>query len=97
MLTDLTSKRRGKLNWRWTGFFAAGLVMHQMGGFDRDRLKQELLPEGFEPGTMIAIGHPGDPEELPENLREREHQPRKRKLLSEVVFGPDWGEPASFV
>jgi nitroreductase len=77
--------------------FAAGLVMHQMGGFDRHRLKQELLPEGFEPGTMIAIGYPGDPEELPENLREREHQPRKRKLLSEVVFGPDWGEPASFV
>ncbi len=77
--------------------FAAGLVMHQMGGFDRKRLKQELLPEGFEPGTMIAVGYPGDPEELPENLREGETRPRKRKLLSEVVFGPAWGEPASFV
>ncbi len=77
--------------------FAAGLVMHQMGGFDSARLKQELLPDGFEPGTMIAIGYPGDPKDLPENLREGEQQPRQRKLLSEVVFGPDWGEPASFV
>ena len=77
--------------------FAAGLVMHQMGGFDRGRLKLELLPEGFEPGTIIAIGYPGDPDELPDDLREREAQPRVRKLLSEVVFGPHWGEPASFV
>jgi nitroreductase len=77
--------------------FAAGLVMHQMGGFHRDRLKQELLPEGFEPGTMIAIGYPGNPDELSEDLREREFQPRTRKLLSEIVFGPHWGEPASFV
>jgi nitroreductase len=77
--------------------FAAGLVMHQMGGFDRERLKQELLPEGFEPGTMIAIGYPGDPEELTEKQREAENRPRVRKQLSEVVFGPDWGEPASFV
>lgn len=77
--------------------FAAGLVMHQMGGFDRGRLKQEHLPEGFEAGTMIAIGHPGDPEELPEDLRERERQPRQRKLLSELVFGSQWGEPTSFV
>lgn len=77
--------------------FAAGLVMHQMGGFDRERLEKDLLPEGFASGTMIAIGYPGDPEELPENQREGETRPRVRKLLSEVVFGPDWGEPASFV
>lgn len=77
--------------------FSSGLVMHQMGGFDRERLEKELLPDGFASGTMIAIGYPGDPEQLPEKLRERERQPRTRKLLSEVVFGPDWGEPASFV
>ena len=74
--------------------FAAGLVMHQMAGFDRERLQRELLPDGFEPGAMTAIGYPGDPEALPENLREREEAPRKRKPLGEIVFGPTWGEPA---
>ncbi|MGD2154832.1 MAG: nitroreductase family protein [Gemmatimonadales bacterium] len=77
--------------------FAAGLAMHQMGGFDRERLKRELLPDGFEPGTMIAIGYPGDTQQLHADLREAETRPRERKLLSEVVFGPAWGEPASFV
>lgn len=77
--------------------YASGLVMHQMGGFERERLKQELLPEGFEPGTMIAVGYPGDPQQLDERLREREQAPRRRKLLSELVFGPAWGEPAPFV
>ncbi len=77
--------------------YAAGLVMHQMAGFDRERLKRELLPDGFEPGTMIAIGYPGDPDALPEKQRERERQPRRRRPLSELVFGSAWSEPASFV
>jgi len=77
--------------------FAAGLLLHQMAGFDRERLKRELLPEGFEPGTMTVIGYPGDPGELPEKLQEREEAERKRKPLTEVVFGPDWGEPAGWV
>ncbi len=77
--------------------FALGLVMHQMGGFDRDRLKRDLIPEGFEPGTMTVIGYPGDLEQLPEDLAERERAPRQRRPLAELVFSRHWGEPASFL
>lgn len=77
--------------------YAAGLVMHQMGGFDAPRLKEELLPEGFEPGTMTAIGYPGDVDQLPEKHLKGETAPRRRKALSEIAFGAKWGEPASFL
>lgn len=66
--------------------FALGLVVHQMEGFDHERAKRELLPDGFEPGTMSAIGYLGDPDTLPEKLRERELRPRVRKPLGEIVF-----------
>ncbi|GBD32579.1 malonic semialdehyde reductase RutE [bacterium HR33] len=74
--------------------FAMGLVMHQMEGFDRERAKRELLPEGFEPGTMSAIGYLADPETLPERLRERELRPRTRKPLGEIVFPLSGASPA---
>jgi hypothetical protein len=34
---------------------------------------------------MVAVGKPGNKEELPEKLREREF-PSARKKLSEIVF-----------
>lgn len=74
-----------------------GLIMHQMAGFDHERLKRELLPDGFEPGVMSAIGYPANPEEIPTEVRERPRQPRTRRLLPQFVFGPRWGEPASFL
>ncbi len=66
--------------------FALGLVVHQMEGFDHERARRELLPDGFEPGTMLAIGYLGDPGMLPEKLRERELRARVRKPLRELVF-----------
>lgn len=77
--------------------FAMGLVLHQMAGFDREGIKRDLLPEGFEPGVMTAIGYPGEPEQLPEKLQARERRPRNRRHLAEFVFGPEWGQPASFI
>ncbi|UCC49859.1 MAG: nitroreductase, partial [Gemmatimonadota bacterium] len=70
---------------------------HQMGGFDRDRLNRDLIPEGFEPGTMTVIGYPGDIEKLPEDLAERERAPRQRRPLGELAFSRHWGESPSFV
>jgi len=70
--------------------FAEGLVVHPMAGFDADRLKEELLPDGFEPGAMTAIGYPGDPEALPEKLRAAEARARERRSLSSLVLGEDW-------
>lgn len=77
--------------------YRQGLVMHQMAGFDHGRLKEELLPEGFEPGAMAVIGHPGSPDDLPDDLREKEGRPRVRKPLDEIVFGLEWDVPAGFL
>lgn len=70
---------------------AAGLQIHQMGGFSADRARQILeIPEDYEPVSMIAVGYPGDADELPEDLRQRELAPRKRRPLAELVFEGKW-------
>jgi hypothetical protein len=45
----------------------------------------------------MAIGYPGNPESLPEKLRDRELAPRARKPLGEFVMTGSWGHTASFV
>ncbi|MDZ7778437.1 MAG: nitroreductase family protein [Gemmatimonadota bacterium] len=74
--------------------YAEGLVAHQMAGFERERFRDELVPDGFEVGSMTALGYPGDPEDLDEKLRAGELSPRQRKSLDDLVFGAEWGEPA---
>lgn len=80
--------------------FHRGLVMHQMAGFDRERLRDELLPDGHEPGSMWAIGYPGGPEDvaaLPERKRAGETAERTRRPADEMVFGGEWGRAARFL
>lgn len=56
-----------------------GLNVHQMGGFDRQRATVNLnVPDTHEVAVMIAVGYSGDPDMLPENLKERELSPRER-------------------
>jgi len=70
---------------------ALGLVAHQMGGFDGKRLAERFdIPEEYTPMAMIAIGHPGDPADLPEALREKELAPRRRQALDEIAFSGRW-------
>lgn len=72
---------------------ALGLQVHQMAGFDRERARALLaIPEGFEPIAAMAVGYPGEPELLPEPLRERERAPRRRLPMSELIHGGTWGE-----
>ncbi len=50
-----------------------GLVVHAMGGFDDARAREATgAPEGVHLNCMIAVGHPGRVEDLPERLRARE-------------------------
>jgi len=64
-----------------------GLNVHQMGGYDRQKAKENLnIPDTFELGVIMAIGYPGDPEMLPENLKQRELAPRHRHLQEEFVL-----------
>jgi nitroreductase len=72
---------------------ALGLALHQMGGFDMERAREEFqIPEGYEPVAAIAVGYPGDPASLPEGLRARASAPRTRRELKEFVFTGRWGK-----
>lgn len=67
-----------------------GLHVHPMAGFDKKRAREEFsIPESYQPMVMIAVGYPGDLDDLPEDLREREVKPRERKPLDRIV---SWGE-----
>ncbi|MBV5261139.1 nitroreductase family protein [Synechococcus moorigangaii CMS01] len=71
---------------------AMGLRVRQMGGFDKEKARTVYnIPAGFDPAAAVAIGYPGDLNELPEALQEREQMPRSRKPLTEVVFTQAWG------
>jgi nitroreductase len=73
---------------------ALGLGAHQMAGFDADRARAEFaIPEGFTPMAMIALGHPGAIDDLPEPLRQRERARRERRPLAEIAFAGAWNRP----
>jgi nitroreductase len=71
---------------------ALGLVAHPMAGFDIEKARADLgLPSRYEPVAMTAVGYPGDLNELPDYLQQREVKPRERKPLAEIAFSGRWG------
>jgi nitroreductase len=77
---------------------ALGLFVHQMAGILPDKVRALYgVPEQYEPVAAIALGYPGDPQSLPERLRNRELAPRERKPLTEFVFTGRWGQPSPIV
>lgn len=72
---------------------ALGLVAHQMGGFNPDQAKATFnIPADHVCMAMIAVGHPGSVEALPEALREKEQAARQRKPLAQIAFAGVWGQ-----
>lgn len=66
--------------------YSAGIYSHVMGGFDRNKTRDVFgIPEGYEPVCMIALGYPGNAEQLEEPFRTRETAPRSRKPLTEFL------------
>lgn len=64
---------------------AMGLVCHGMAGFDRSKARAALgVPEDHDVEVMIAVGHPGRIEELPESYQEMDRNPSGRKSLDEI-------------
>jgi nitroreductase len=62
---------------------AMGLIAHGMEGFDYTKARQELsIPDEYTVEAMVAIGRPGNKEDLPEELQKRE-EPSDRKPSSE--------------
>ena len=63
-----------------------GLVCHGMAGFNRGQARSQLnVPDDYEVEAMIAIGHPGDPDLLPENYRAMDLEVSGRKPVAEIA------------
>lgn len=68
---------------------AMGLVVHGMAGFDRQRAGEALrAPADTGVEAMVAIGHPGDPARLPDELRAREVPSGRRPIAEFAGAGP---------
>jgi nitroreductase len=66
---------------------ALDLYVHNMAGFSAEKARELFnLPPDVEPVTMIAVGYLGDPEHLPEPLKERELAQQQRKTIEELVL-----------
>lgn len=65
-----------------------GLVVHGMAGFDYDRARVDLgVPEDYAVEAMIAAGHPGRLEDLPEKYRPREVKSTRQPVQESVFEG----------
>jgi nitroreductase len=65
-----------------------GLVVHGMEGFDYERARTDLdIPGEFRVEAMAAVGRPGNVDDLPAELREREAPSDRRKLDQTICEG----------
>ena len=77
---------------------ALGLGVHQMAGIFPDIAKSLYnIPEDHEAVTGLAIGYFGNPQSLPDALRERELAERTRHALSDFVFSGRWGQSPAWI
>ncbi len=77
---------------------ARGLMVHQMVGILPDKAREIYeIPEDSEAVTGLAIGYVGNPDSLPDTLKERDRAARQRKPLGEFVFGGKWGTTSGLV
>lgn len=71
---------------------AHGLNVRQAAGIDVPRIRElYIIPDGVTVMSAVAIGYPGDPDDLVPPLPERESLPRARKPLADLFFGSAYG------
>lgn len=71
-----------------------GLMTHQMGGFDGEKARDIFaIPEQYQMMSMLAVGYAAEVDSLPDELKEREVAPRKRRALSELFYDGVWNQP----
>ncbi len=71
-----------------------GLMTHQMGGFDADKTREFFnIPEQFTPMAMISVGYQLAEEDIPEEIKEREYNPRQRNSIEDNFFDGEWDKP----
>ncbi len=67
---------------------AMGLVSHGMQGFDFEKARSALkVPDEFAVAAMFALGRPGNPNDLPPELRERETITGRRATRESICEG----------
>jgi nitroreductase len=77
--------------------YSEGLVMHQMGGFDKEKAIEAFeVPGDYEPVTAIAIGYQDVPEKLIPEMEKSERAPRSRHELDQLVFSGRFGRAFPF-
>lgn len=70
---------------------------HEMGGIQRDKLREAFqIPDEVAILSVIALGYLGNPDDLPESLKQRELAESKRKSLNEIVFQDTWETKCQF-
>lgn len=68
-----------------------GLIAHPMAGYDEPSVRNVFgAPDDVRVLAVFAIGYPGDPATLPDDLRERESSPQWRIPLSYLVGIDRW-------
>ena len=71
---------------------ARGISVHQMAGILPENARELFkIPEDHDVVTGLAIGYASALDGLPETFKQRDATPRKRRPLSEFVFGNMWG------
>ncbi|MEU3644910.1 nitroreductase family protein [Lentzea sp. NPDC034063] len=65
---------------------AEGLAVHQMGGFDRDRLTTVLAAADVTPLVVVAVGLRDEPARLAEPFAQRETAERVRLSVGELLL-----------
>lgn len=70
---------------------ASGLMAHQMGGFDEDKVRETFaIPAQFACMAMIAVGYQAEESVLGDDLKQLEVAPRERTKLGELFFENIW-------
>lgn len=75
-----------------------GLFVHQMGGFDAEKIKESFnIPEAYEAITIFTIGYLGDYKVLHPNLQKMEIGERDRKNTADFIFSNNFGEKSALI
>lgn len=71
-----------------------GIYTHEMAGFSADKVREKLnIPDGYEPITMFTLGRPGNEDELPQQIAEKENPNSSRNGINTFLFSGEWGDP----
>jgi nitroreductase len=76
---------------------ALGLGVHQAAGIEKDKIRAAYnVPDDTDILVGFGLGYQADASVLPDDLAEREKQPRTRKSLSDIVYAGAYGEGMRF-